>query len=115
MLVAYFVEEFAHRLGASCLHALVAPANRSHGFLIVASFPIQIRQSRIDRLDGYCIHAPRLGGPKPHVKPPPPYPSDPDARSYCALNSHPMSASTAIRYIHTSSAMPAPTDPYITL
>ena len=37
------------------------------------------------------------------------------ARSYSALNSQPMSAITAIRYIHTKSAIPAPTDPYITL
>jgi len=37
------------------------------------------------------------------------------ARSYSALNSQPIRAITAIRYIHTSRAMPAPTEPYITL
>jgi hypothetical protein len=39
----------------------------------------------------------------------------PAALSYSALNSQPISAITAIKYIHTSSAMPAPTEPYITL
>src|SRR3954468_18349279 len=37
------------------------------------------------------------------------------ARSYSALNSQPTSAIREIRYIQTSSAMPAPIDPYITL
>ena len=36
-------------------------------------------------------------------------------RSYSALNSQPTRAMAEIRYIHTSSAMPAPTEPYITL
>lgn len=36
-------------------------------------------------------------------------------RSYSALNSQPISAIAEIRYIHTSSAMPAPMEPYITL
>src|SRR5262249_46174622 len=37
------------------------------------------------------------------------------ARSYSALNSQPMSAIKATRYIQTISAMPVPIDPYITL
>jgi hypothetical protein len=37
------------------------------------------------------------------------------ARSSSALNSQPMRAMMARKYIHTRSAMPAPMDPYITL
>ena len=36
-------------------------------------------------------------------------------RSYSALNSQPSRAMAASRYIHTSSAIPAPMEPYITL
>jgi len=43
------------------------------------------------------------------------FPTGRELRSYSALNSQPISAIRAIMYIQTSSAMPAPTEPYIRL